>query len=86
MINFLLWVALGGVIGWLAGLLRGTSARIRLAFDVPIGMAGAFAGGVFFGGATLGGNSVNEGALIVALAGATIASALSIVFRRRLVH
>jgi uncharacterized membrane protein YeaQ/YmgE (transglycosylase-associated protein family) len=85
-INLGLWLVLGGMIGWLAGRVLGAKTRERLAFSVAVGMTGAVVGGMLFGGATLSGNLFNEGALMIALASAAIASALAIVLRRGVVQ
>lgn len=45
LLEILVWVGLGAVLGWLASLFMGTSRKIRGLFSVVIGILGAFLGG-----------------------------------------
>ena len=86
MINLVLWLVMGGAIGWLAGRVLGTNGERWVTFNVAVGMAGAFVGGMLFGGATLSGSRFSEGALLISFLGAVISSALLNFFRRSVVH
>jgi uncharacterized membrane protein YeaQ/YmgE (transglycosylase-associated protein family) len=86
-INVILWIILGGLIGFGAGSALGTNgSRSGLAFNVGVGMVGAFIGGVLFGGATITSNLFSVGASLIALVGAVILSALATFFRRDVVQ
>ena len=47
MINFLLWIIVGAVIGWVASIIMKTNSRQGLIADILVGIVGAFVGGYF---------------------------------------
>jgi uncharacterized membrane protein YeaQ/YmgE (transglycosylase-associated protein family) len=72
--NLLAWIVVGGIAGWLAGLVvRGSG--LGLIGDVVVGIVGAFIGGfvlsVLLPG-TFGFSGFNFGSLIIAFIGAVI--------------
>jgi uncharacterized membrane protein YeaQ/YmgE (transglycosylase-associated protein family) len=84
--GFILSVIIGGLIGWIASLIMGGSARKRL-HDIVIGMFGALLGG-FFLGPVLGGGNLLEAmldirTLLVAVIGAIASLLLLNLLRRR---
>ena len=84
--GFLLSVIIGGLIGWIASLIMGGSARRRL-HDILFGMLGALLGG-FFLGPVLGGGNLLEAmldlrTLLVAAIGSIAALLLLNLLRRR---
>jgi uncharacterized membrane protein YeaQ/YmgE (transglycosylase-associated protein family) len=86
-INVIFWLILGGLIGFAGGSALGTNGgRGGLAFNVAVGMVGAFIGGVLFGGSTISSSLFSVGALLIALVGAVISSALATFFRREAVR
>jgi len=86
-INVIFWLILGALIGFAGGSALGTNGtRSGLAFNVAVGMVGAFIGGVLFGGSTISSNLFSVGALLIALVGAVILSALATFFRRDIVR
>jgi uncharacterized membrane protein YeaQ/YmgE (transglycosylase-associated protein family) len=86
-INVILWLILGGLIGVGAGSALGTNgSRSALAFNVAVGMVGAFIGGVLFGGSITSSNLFSVGAFLIALVGAVILSALATFVRGNVVH
>ena len=44
--SIIVWLIVGGVIGWLASLLAGTDARMGIFMNVIVGVVGAFLGGL----------------------------------------
>ena len=87
MINAIFWLILGGMVGFAGGSALGTNgSRSGLLFNVAVGMVGAFIGGLLFGGSTISSSLFSVGALLIALAGAVILSALSTFFRREAVR
>jgi uncharacterized membrane protein YeaQ/YmgE (transglycosylase-associated protein family) len=86
-INVVLWLIFGGLIGFLGGSALGTNGgRSGLAFNVAVGMVGGFIGGVLFGGATFSSNLFSVGALLISFVGAAILSAFATFFRRSIVR
>ncbi|CAN5186132.1 hypothetical protein BH09PAT2_BH09PAT2_09930 [soil metagenome] len=44
--NFLLWILLGLVAGWLASIVMGSNSQQGMLMDIILGVVGAFAGGI----------------------------------------
>lgn len=85
MINFLIWIIVGAVIGWVASLIMKTNSRQGLIADIIVGIVGAFVGGYFLS-PLFNVSTINEGnfslpALLVSLGGAVILLAISKLFR-----
>jgi uncharacterized membrane protein YeaQ/YmgE (transglycosylase-associated protein family) len=79
--NFIIWLVVGGVIGWLASMLMRTDAQQGILLNIIVGIVGAFIGGLLFGG------SINQQGLTLytflsSLAGAVILLAIVNLFRR----
>ena len=46
--NILIWLVVGGVIGWIASLIVGTDAQQGVLLNVIVGIVGAFVSGLLF--------------------------------------
>lgn len=71
--NFIAWIILGALAGWIASILMGTNARQGLGMNIIVGIAGAAIGGFLMsifnqGGAT----GLNFWSLIVAVIGSVV--------------
>jgi uncharacterized membrane protein YeaQ/YmgE (transglycosylase-associated protein family) len=76
MINFLIWIIAGALIGWVASLIMRTNSRQGLIADIIVGIVGAFVAGYFLS-PLFNVSTINEGnfslpALLVSLGGAVI--------------
>jgi len=85
MINFIFWIIVGGLIGWVASLIMKTNSRQGLIPDIIVGIVGVFVGG-FILSPLFNVSTINEGnfslpALLVSLGGAVILLAISKLFR-----
>jgi uncharacterized membrane protein YeaQ/YmgE (transglycosylase-associated protein family) len=85
MINFLIWIIAGALIGWAASIIMKTNGRQGLIADIIVGIVGAFIGGYFLS-PLFNVGTINEGdfsipALLVSLGGAIILLAISKLFR-----
>jgi len=74
--NFIIWLLIGGLIGWVASIVMGTNNRQGIILNVVVGIVGAFLGGWFLSG-LFGTSTINEGnfslsGLLVSLLGAII--------------
>ncbi len=72
-LGFLGWIVLGGLAGWIASLITGSSARYGILLDIVVGILGAFVGGVIM--SALGGVGVtglNVWSLLVAVVGSVV--------------
>lgn len=86
MINFIIWIIVGGILGWLASLLMRTNAQQGVLLDIIVGIVGAFLGGLLlaplFGTDTINQNDFSLSGLLVSLLGAIILLAIVNLFRR----
>jgi uncharacterized membrane protein YeaQ/YmgE (transglycosylase-associated protein family) len=85
MINFIIWIIAGALVGWVASLIMRTNRRQGLIADIVVGIVGAFLAGYFLS-PLFGVSTINEGnfsipALLVSLGGAIILLAISKLFR-----
>jgi uncharacterized membrane protein YeaQ/YmgE (transglycosylase-associated protein family) len=74
--NILIWLVVGGLIGWVASIVMGTDGRQGLILNVVVGIVGAFLGGWLLSGLFNSG-SINQGdfsvsSLVLSLLGAII--------------
>jgi len=78
MINFILWIIVGGLVGWIVGKIMRTDPQWGTWINIIVGGVGAvFAGWLLvplFGMTTVTPNSFNHQALVVALLGALMAN------------
>ena len=77
MINFIIFLIIGGLIGWAASKIMGTDAQQGVLLNVVVGIVGAFLGGLVFGwlfgeGGIGMDDSLDIGAILVSLAGACL--------------
>src|SRR6476661_4995396 len=84
--NFIIWIVVGGIIGWLASMVMRTDAQQGLFLNIVVGIIGAFLGGwllaPLFGTGTINQNDFSIGSLLVSLLGAVILLAIVNLFRR----
>jgi uncharacterized membrane protein YeaQ/YmgE (transglycosylase-associated protein family) len=84
MTNFIVWLLVGGIIGWVASELMHT--REGLLLNIVVGIVGAFIAGLvltpLMGVGTINQNNFSLPALIVSLLGAIILLAVLNLFRR----
>jgi uncharacterized membrane protein YeaQ/YmgE (transglycosylase-associated protein family) len=70
MLNILVWLIAGAVIGWAAGLVLGD--RNGVVVNVIVGIVGALIGGLLLGGPTINQNTFSLNSMIISLVGAII--------------
>jgi uncharacterized membrane protein YeaQ/YmgE (transglycosylase-associated protein family) len=84
--DIIIWLIVGGIVGWLASLLMRTDARQGLLLNVVVGIVGAMLAGFFIspmvGMPTINQGSFSFGSLLVSLVGAVILLAIVNLFRR----
>ena len=84
--NFIIWLVVGGLIGWVASMVMKTNAQQGMILNVIVGIVGAFLGGWLIsplvGVPTINQNAFSMGALLVSLLGALILLAIVNLFRR----
>ena len=86
MINIIIWLIVGGVIGWIASLIMRTDAQQGALLNVVVGIIGATLAGwlisPLLGIPTINQDAFSFGALAVSLIGAVILLAIVNLFRR----
>jgi uncharacterized membrane protein YeaQ/YmgE (transglycosylase-associated protein family) len=85
MLNFIIWMAAGALIGWAASILMHTNNRQGLIADILVGIVGAFMGGYILS-PLMNVGTINEGdfsipALLVSLGGAVLLLLFTKLFR-----
>lgn len=87
MINLIVWLIVGGIIGWVASLIMRTDAQQGIFLNVVVGIIGAALAGWLIsplvGVPTINQDSFSIGALLISLVGAVILLAIvNLLFRR----
>jgi uncharacterized membrane protein YeaQ/YmgE (transglycosylase-associated protein family) len=84
--NFILWLIIGGLIGWVASLIMRTDAQQGIFLNIVVGIVGALLAGFLlsplFGIGTINQSNFSLPALLVSLLGAIILLAIVNLFRR----
>jgi uncharacterized membrane protein YeaQ/YmgE (transglycosylase-associated protein family) len=84
--NFMLWMIIGGILGWIASIIMRTNAQQGLFLNIVVGIIGALVAGFvltpLFGIGTINQNNFSLPALLVSLLGAIILLAIVNLFRR----
>ena len=84
--NFIVWLFVGGLIGWVASMVMKTDAQQGVILNIVVGIVGAFLGG-WLVSPLVGVPSINQdafsvGAMAVSLVGAIILLAIVNLMRR----
>ena len=85
--NFIIWLIVGGLVGWVASIIMGTNRQQGILLNVIVGIVGAFLAGLvltpYFGISTINQSNFSFPALMVSLLGAIILLAVVSLFTRR---
>ena len=83
--NFIIWLVVGGVVGWVASLIMRRDAQQGIILNIIVGIVGAFLGGLLIS-PLVGVATINEGISVpsirVSLGGAVILLAIVNAFTR----
>jgi len=84
--NLLIWLIVGGLIGWVASMIMKTNAQQGVILNVIVGIVGSMIGGWFIapllGSATVNQNDFSVRGLVASLIGAVILLAIVNLVRR----
>jgi uncharacterized membrane protein YeaQ/YmgE (transglycosylase-associated protein family) len=84
--NYILWIIVGGIIGWLASIVMRTNARQGMLLNIVVGIVGSLIAGWFlsplFGISTINQGDFSLPSLLISFAGAVILLAIVNFFRR----
>lgn len=86
MFNLLIWLVVGGLIGWVASIVMKTDGQQGILLNVVVGVVGAAIGGWFlaplFGTGTINQDNLSIASLFVSFLGAVILLAIVNLVRR----
>lgn len=82
MINFIVWLIVGGVIGWLASLVMKTDGQQGIFLNIIVGIVGSFVAGFFSRGGNMNNGDFSLPTLLWAFLGSVILLAIVNLVRR----
>lgn len=85
--NFIIWLVVGGILGWIASIVMKTDAQQGIGLNIIVGIVGALIGGWLIA-PMLGAGTINQGdfsasSLVASLIGAIILLAIVNLVRRK---
>jgi uncharacterized membrane protein YeaQ/YmgE (transglycosylase-associated protein family) len=84
--SFIIWLVIGGLVGWLASVVMKTDAQQGIVLNIVVGIIGALLGGwllsPLFGTATINQGDFSLSGLLVSFLGAVILLAVVNLIRR----
>lgn len=84
--NFILWLIIGGILGWIASMIMHTNAQQGMLLNIVVGIVGAIVAGLLltplFGIGTINQSDFSLPSLLVSLLGAVVLLAIVNLVRR----
>ncbi|MEN3745980.1 GlsB/YeaQ/YmgE family stress response membrane protein [Sphingomonas sp. HF-S3] len=80
--GFIVWLIIGGVIGWLASIIMRTDGQQGIFLNIVVGIIGAFIGGIIINGGSINSAPLTIQSFLVSLLGAVILLAIVNLVRR----
>ena len=80
--GFIIWLIVGGIVGWLASLIMRTDAQQGIILNIVVGIVGAVIAGLILGGGTIKQDPLDLTAFLYSLLGAIILLAIVNLVRR----
>jgi len=88
--NFIIWIIVGGILGWIASMVMRTNGQQGLILNIVVGILGAFLAGILLtpllGISTINQNNFSLPGLLVSFMGAIILLAIVNLFTRKRVR
>jgi uncharacterized membrane protein YeaQ/YmgE (transglycosylase-associated protein family) len=72
MVGIIVWLIIGGIVGWLASLVMRTDAQQGILMNIVVGIVGAFIAGLIFNGGNINSDPMDITNILVSLVGAVI--------------
>lgn len=72
LMNLIIWLAVGGVLGWLASIVMRTDAQQGIFLNIVVGIAGAFLAGLVISGGSINNAGFDARSLIASFVGAVV--------------
>lgn len=84
--NFIIWLIVGGLIGWIASIIMHTNGQQGIILNIVVGIIGALLAGYLlapmFGTGTINQGDFSLSGLLISLVGAIVLLAIVNLFRR----
>jgi uncharacterized membrane protein YeaQ/YmgE (transglycosylase-associated protein family) len=80
--GFIIWLIVGGIVGWLASLIMRTDGQQGIILNIVVGIVGAVIAGLILGGGTINQDPLDLTAILYSLLGAIILLAIVNLVRR----
>jgi len=80
--GIIMWLIVGGVIGWLASIIMRTDAQQGIFLNIAVGIVGAFIGGLMLTGGSINNVGLTLTSFLVSLLGAIVLLAIVNLVRR----
>jgi uncharacterized membrane protein YeaQ/YmgE (transglycosylase-associated protein family) len=81
MIGIIIWIIIGGIIGWLASIIMRTDAQQGILLNIVVGIVGAFLAGLVLSGGSIN-QEIDLRSILASLVGAVVLLAIVNLFRR----
>lgn len=81
MIGLIIWLVVGGIVGWLASIIMRTDAQQGILLNIIVGIVGAFLAGLVFNGGSIN-DEIDIRSILISLLGAVVLLAIVNLFRR----
>ena len=81
MVGILVWLVVGGVVGWLASMVMRTDAQQGIILNIVVGIVGAFLAGLILGGGSIN-DAITIQSVLYSLLGAIVLLAIVNLVRR----
>lgn len=82
MIGFIVWLIIGGIVGWLASMVMRTDGQQGILLNIVVGIVGAFLAGLVFSGGNINSNPLDITNILVSLVGAIVLLGIVNLIRR----
>ena len=80
--GFIIWLIIGGIVGWLASLVMRTDAQQGIILNIIVGIVGALIAGLLLGGGNINQDPLDLTNILYSLLGAIILLAIVNLVRR----
>jgi uncharacterized membrane protein YeaQ/YmgE (transglycosylase-associated protein family) len=80
--GIIIWLVVGGIIGWLASIVMRTDAQQGIFLNIIVGIVGAFIAGLIINGGSINNAGIDARSLIASFIGAVVLLAIVNLFRR----
>jgi len=81
MIGIIIWLIIGGIIGWLASIVMRTDAQQGILLNIVVGIVGAFLAGLIINGGSIN-EEIDLTSILASLVGAIVLLGIVNLFRR----